>query len=203
MIVQLRKYLPFLPILLILLFFTAPFIADHVESSDPAGQQSNDDRPSALASELKKGEFPFRVRIRDHMISANSWFAEVRVYPSQERFPNIRVERDSTLEASVRVILKIAGIEVPPPASDFYRWHRATEREESRFDASMHYTWRLLSASEYCVIANPKDIGGLIEGDVYVVIGGVRLNLADRLVEDGFALREENIDWGLRHPRSR
>ena len=183
-----------------LLFLCMTLISGHVEGN-------GDDTTPALKPSKRvqgKGEFWFRVRKRDHMFDAKTWLSEVRTYPASGDFPNVKVEANGTIvENSDRLILKIRGIEVPPSASDFNAWHAASEREEERYDGSMHHTWKLLSAAETCVIVDPKDVGGVVEGKVFVVIGGVRLNLGDALVYDGFAMKEtqNGIDWRLRIPR--
>ena len=192
--------------------FAIVMIACLCISGDANSSSSTEVAPKALRPKGSvqkqdgKGEFKFRVRIRDNVMDARTWLSEVRVYPADGKFPNIDVNNNgTTLETSVHVILSIKGIDVPPPAADYTAWHRASEREEERFDASEAHVWKLLSAAEYCVIKDPVDVNGIVQGQVFVVIGGIRYDLGESLIKDGFAMREtpKGIDWRQRIPMAR
>ena len=187
-------------LLLLPLIFLNSAQASDIGTAAPEEEVTVETKPptEAEAKSESKGEFWFRVRARDHMYSAAMWNAEVRVHLAEGEWPGIEILDDGAIqEVSIKTILSIEGLSVPPSSPDFTRWHAATDREASRFDASMNHTWKLLSVAETGIIKNPVERDGIVYGQIFLMIGGNRIDLGKALVHDGYASETER-DWGQR-----
>lgn len=156
-----------------------------------------------------KGEFYFRVEYRDDVHSASYMYGEVKVSPTEgeSEWPGVGVDYKEgyTDEVNAQINFQIRDISVPEVSASRSRAHVQVERERKRGDAANSYLWSLISQSETLIISEPVAVGyNIVEGDLYAVIGGQRLNIAEMLDHDGHGrLGDVDWDWGSRVPMPR
>ena len=146
------------------------------------------------------GFFYCSVEIRDDLHTPNAFFGVVETYPADNdaQWPVIFTE-SHTAETLGYTLIEIRGISVPSQFADRSRPLVFTERERTRFDKAMSYTWMLLSHAEVIILRNPEATeSGTVRCDVSIRIGGQELDLSEMLIADGHARPIGDWDWGGR-----
>lgn len=149
------------------------------------------------------GEFFARVELQKDHDRVDEFWAEVKVRPNEGQWPGVVFNEDegSPDQTSVHMTIKIRGLSVPKQFPMLSRPHIQVERERGRFDAAVKYVWALISNAETLILANPEVSNwrtDTIVCDVFVLIGGVRLNLATMMINDDYARPDGKWDWGSR-----
>ena len=192
--------------LLVLLAMVCLFYTGHGRTDGPDPMIDDWDNPDTM--EVKgKGEFYFRVQYRDDLHNAAYMFGEVKVKPSEGKWPgvDVNINKGYSHEVNAHINFQIRDISVPLVEVSRARPHIQVERERRRGDAAASYVWAIISQSETLIISQPTAVGyNVIEGDLFAVIGGLRLNVADMLNADGHGrIGDAEWDWGLRIPEER
>ena len=189
---MLSKYLwnPFVGLILFLLFGIG--IAYLFSSSD-----GSDDTPIAEMSKTPIDDFLYaRIVYRDDLISADTYFLEVKAYPGSG-FPLVT---GGWAETNVHVPIRLRGVAVPrvlQKAEQRNRPHKHVARERQRFDAAMDYVWSIVKLNKTLRVGNPEVFEDAVECDVLVLIGGTWQSLAMLMLADEHfrPLQEDGSDW--------
>ena len=153
---------------------------------------------------LDGGRFYARVKLRDDLHRVDAFAAEVKVHPATGQWPGATITNtDAIVETNIFTIVRIRGISVPSQYPSRARPHAQVARERERFDKAIHYLWAQVHNAETLILERvewvPADKVYLC--DVFVNLGGLELNLATMLVNDGHAcklLEAPHWDWGAR-----
>ena len=198
-----RKFLIPLVILLILLILS--MIAGHnLHSASDGETPSPDPEPGSVAAKGNGGGFYARVHLKDDVRAVNIMYAEVKTLPAMGKdWPGVQFHKRGIVPAQNNTwnVIQIRNISVPQHIPDHSRPHRQVDRERQRFDEAIDYVRAVVLKSETLLLKNPKAIDDvIIECDVFVHLGGFEMNLAEMLVNDGFALygKPGDHDWGGR-----
>ena len=155
------------------------------------------------------GVFYGEIEYRDEIHSPSLFEAWVRVHPS-DGWPEVELHNNIS-EASIHTWIQMRGISIPTMDTYRNRPHVEVERERRRFDEAITFLWNLIHASEYVVLENPKLVSRnngnspIVACNVYIEIGGAKVDLAKALVENGHAMYndQDSIDWGHRNIREK
>lgn len=166
-----------------------------------------DDPPAPPKLKAEGGQFYARVVLRDDILAVNEFFAEIKIHPTDKRWPGAEIKPREAYseEVNLKTNIRIRGISVPTILPNPNQPHQYVERERDRFDDAVHFVWGLISDNKTpnarpLILANPtvaKD--GLIEVDMWVMVGGHTLNVAVMLVKDGHARYGNQTDWDWGH----
>ena len=176
-----------MPILILLLLMPALLSGD-----------APDDAWEEPTSTMVAGEFFAEVEIRDDLLAVNEYMMRVLVHPASEPWPNTAIPQIAE-DADIRIKIKLRGVSVPSVLASRVRPMVETRRETVRFDEAMQFVWHLVDATDSLILSSPEVVLGaeMVMCDVYFELAGVRLSLAEVLVEAGHA-RYEPHDWGKR-----
>ena len=177
---------------------------DDVESNNPYLRPSTPTQPAS-----SDGVFYGKIEYRDEIHSPSLFEAWVRVHPS-DGWPEVELHNNIS-EASIHTWIQMRGISIPTMDTYRNRPHVEVERERRRFDTAITFLWNLIHASEYIVLENPKLVTdsstkkSVVVCDVYIEIGGVKVDLTKALVKNGHAMYndDKSIDWGHRDIREK
>ena len=153
------------------------------------------------------GVFYAELEQRDDLHNPNFFEANVKVFPldnDEYKWPGQALAQKN-YETNQRYWIKIRGIDVPSASEPRNKPHSEMRRVRRRFQSGMDFVWKILSAAEYMVLANPKLDGESYICDVFVDFAGQRLSLADMMVYQGHAMYGlfGEFDWGREIVRRR
>ena len=154
------------------------------------------------------------IKSRDDVFQANMFRLEVKVYPSNGRWPGVEIDpiHNVAKEVVETVWIKIRGIDVPGMHESIQpdyenKSHVRIARHRQRHAEGSHYAWDMLNRVEIKWLTNPKRIEGTVyvTCDLYLEIAGVALSFSDMLEDEGYGLpiKEDGdrYDWGRRLPK--
>ena len=186
-------------------FVFASFLSGGVDtdSDNPYLRSDTPTQPDA------SGVFYGKIEYRDEIHNPSLFEAWVRVHPS-DGWPEVELHNNIS-EASIHTWIQMRGISIPKMNAYRNRPHVEVERERRRYDTAVTFLWNLVHASEYIVLENPKLVtiespnDLIVVCDVYIEIGGAKVDLAKSLVENGHAMYNDSkpIDWGHRDIREK
>lgn len=190
-----------------LVYLTLPQPETHSSGSDtpPPQERPQPVQPERYApppQESGKGEFKARLHVADHVKDANILHLEIQIAPTEHgyAFPGVSTDLDQgyTYRTETWADIVIRGISVPDKHPSPVNSIEEIERETHRFDGTIEYLRQIVMSSPYLIVANPvRGIYNDIVADVYVVHGGMRLNVAEMMMNDGHALPDSrNWSWG-------
>ena len=183
-------------------FVFASLLSGGVDNSDSDNPYLRSDTPTQPEA---SGVFYGKIEYRDEIHSPDLFEAWVRVHPS-DGWPEVELHNNIS-EASVHTWIQMRGISIPKMNTYRNRPHIEVERERQRFDIAVTFLWNLIHAAEYIVLENPQLVAQeapntpIVVCDVYIEIGGTKVDLAKSLVENGHAMynNQDSIDWGHRN----
>ena len=159
--------------------------------------------PEAFQEALPAVKVHAEIEHRIDLIDGKTLFVKVRTHPG-DGFPGITGGYVATY---VNAYIRIRGISVPTacqtPKSREGKPIEEVILERQRCEASINYTWGLLSINKKLILTNPElQADGVVECDVQYQQGGAWHDLATALTADEHA-RIELIDgewaWGSRN----
>ena len=199
-------------VILILLAYLAFAGEDEWQPVDEWVEENYDNLPDSIKEVVPKpavadgqsstqieGEWYGRLLQLHDLHGVGAWQAEIKIKPHQSDFP---LTKTTNLVTQDSIIIPIVIRDIYPPYRDkeWGRPHIEVEAERRRFDEAIDYVWKIISASDYFIVKNPKWHEDLCIVDVYITIAGIRINFADALIEAGHASDNPNVDWGKRNP---
>ena len=145
--------------------------------------------------------FYARVKSMNDVYTPAIFRTEVRIEPNTSDWPNVK--SDGAVQAlNVVALVRIRGITTPLSGTiNRNRPHHEVDRELQRFDEAIQFTRNLIQASDYLLLQAPETLTEKEDGvlcDVFIDLGGKRINLAEALIESGHALRGGDYNWGAR-----
>ena len=175
-----------------------------VVSIDFAGGGVDKDDMSDIKSNQRTAAgdmFYARVKSMNDVYTPAIFRAEVRIEPNSSDWPNVK--SDGAVQAlNVVNLVSIRGVSTPISGNvNRNRPHHEVDRELRRFDEAIQFTRNLIQASDYLLLQAPETITKNEDGvlcDVFIDLGGERINLAEALIESGHALRAGSYNWGER-----
>ena len=185
--------------------------------SNGGSDGGDDDNPPGKNGDLSKnGRFYARVKLRDDVHEINLFLAEVSTFPHENNdpeldepphWPGVKVNVDEAYPHSVNVrsTIRIRGIDVPTSYPSWERPQIYGERERARFDDGIHFVWGLISDNKTpnnrpLILYNPvRADDGVIDVDVYVMLGEHELDVAGILTEEGHAMYGKTGEWDWGH----
>ena len=185
------------------ILFCTPFL---LSGSSPNG---DDDDWTSNGQEVERGSGEFYARVlHEHDVhDVNVYEAEVKVKPSTGEWPGVAIKNETIKETNIHTLIRIRGLSVPIDHGSRLRPHVVVEQEHQYFVDAMEFVWKVLSAHEYLILADPVLVesppgsGAMVtEVDAYLEVGGVRISLADTIVFAGHADvgTASSHDWGKR-----
>ena len=169
------------------------------------GSSPGDDSPS-LSGGNGTGEFYARVLHRDDLHDVGVYEVEVKVWPATGLWPGVAVENETIKETNIHTLIRVRGLSSPADHLSRARPHVQVEREREYFVDAMAFVWKIVSAHEYLILADPVMVESrpgayVTEVDAFIEVGGTRVGLADTIIFAGHADRGMggDHDWGTRH----
>ena len=189
--------------IIVILLFTPYFLSGDAPYDDFG------DADSPLRSvERGEGEFYARVLHEHDVHNVDIYETEVKVQPSTGNWPGVAVNNDTIKETNIHTLIRVRGLSVPIDHGSRLRPHVMVEQEHEYFTDAMEFVWRVLSANEYLILADPvlvespQGSGAMVtEVDAFIEVGGVRISLADTIIFAGHAHtgKAGDYDWGKRN----
>lgn len=189
---------------IITILLLAPYL---LSGSAPSSNDFGDTDGPERSIRRGDGEFYARVLHEHDVHNVDIYEVEVKVIPSTGNWPGVNVTNDTIKETNIHTLIRIRGLSVPIDHDSRLRPHITVEQEHQYFVDAMEFVWKVLSAHEYLILADPVLVespagsGALVtEVDAFLEIGGTRISLADTIIFAGHADtgRAGSHNWGSR-----
>ena len=187
---------------IVVILLCAPYL---LSGSSPGDDSATYRVPTTI--NRGEGEFYARVLHEHDVHNVDIYEVEVKVQPSTGNWPGVTVNNDTIKETNIHTLIRIRGLSVPIDHGSRLRPHVVVEQEHEYFTDAMEFVWRVLSAHEYLILANPVLVespagsGAMVtEVDAYLEIAGTRISLANTIIFAGHADkgRAGDHNWGQR-----
>ena len=191
-------------VVIITLLFCAPYLlSGDAPNYDDLGDTGAPERS------IKRGDGEFYARVlHEHDVhNVDIYEVEVKVVPATGNWPGVSITNGTIKETNIHTLIRLRGLSVPIDHASRLRPHVTVEKEHDFFVGAMEFVWKVLSAHEYLILANPVLLespagsGAMVtECDAYLEVGGVRISLADTIIFAGHADAGTagDYDWGKR-----
>ena len=155
-----------------------------------------------------RGEFYARVLHEHDIHDVNVYEVEVMVQPSTGKWPGVSVSNVTIKETNIHTLIRIRGLSTPADHLPRLRPHVKADKERDFFVDAMDFVWKVLSAHEYLILADPvlleSPVGSgamVTEVEAFIEVGGIRISLADTIVFAGHGHKGTAGDhsWGVRN----
>ena len=175
---------------IIVILFCTPFLLSGSSPND------DDDDWTSNGQEVERGSGEFYARVlHEHDVhDVNVYEAEVKVKPSTGEWPGVAISNETIKETNIHTLIRVRGLSTPADHLSRLRPHNVVERERVFFVNAMAFVWKVLSAHEYLILADPVLVespagsGAMVtEVDAYIEVGGIRISLADTIIFAGHA----------------
>ena len=184
-----------------ILLLTPYFLSGSAPNYDDLGDTSRPERSIRRGD----GEFYARVLHEHDVHNVDIYEVEVKVVPATGNWPGVSVTNSTIKETNIHTLIRIRGLSVPIDHASRLRSHVVVEQEHRYFVDAMEFVWKVLSAHEYLILADPVLIespvgsGAMVtEVDAFIEVGGIRISLADTIVFAGHGHKDGDHNWGSR-----